>query len=186
MVSVLRLIILTPSSVFATVGSDDKRELLVEEYNIPKEHIFNSRDTSFAHGIKRVTNGAGVDVILNSLAGDSLQASWECIAPYGRFIEIGKIDIMGNSMLPMAMFAKNVMFAAVDLAEIARTNIPLADELLSKAMELIANGSVRGPKPSHIYPIGEVEKAFRFMQSGKHTGRIMLARTEDDLVTVRE
>ncbi|KAL1881225.1 Type I Iterative PKS [Diaporthe australafricana] len=171
------------ATVFATVGSDDKRELLVKEYNIPKEHIFNSRDTSFAHGIKRVTKGAGVDVILNSLAGDSLQASWECIAPYGRFIEIGKIDIMGNSMLPMAMFAKNVMFAAVDLAEIARTNIPLADELLSKAMELIANGSVRGPAPSHIYPIGEVEKAFRFMQSGKHTGRIMLARTENDRVT---
>lgn len=92
---------------------------------------------------------------------------------------------MGNPMLPMAMFAMNVMFAAVDLAEIARTNIPLADELLSKAMELMANGSVRGPTPSHIYPIGEVEKAFRFMQSGKHTGRIMLARTENALVTVR-
>ncbi|KAJ8132109.1 hypothetical protein O1611_g1520 [Lasiodiplodia mahajangana] len=171
------------ATVFATASSDEKRQLLVTEFGIPKDHIFNSRDVSFAQGIKRVTEGKGVDVILNSLAGDSLQASWECIAPYGRFIEIGKADIMSNSSLPMAMFAKNVMFAAVDLAEISRTNIPLAGELITKALELRAAGQVRGPTPSHIYPVGEVEKAFRFMQSGKHTGRIMIARTENDRVT---
>ncbi|KAI0836347.1 hypothetical protein F5Y06DRAFT_298710 [Hypoxylon sp. FL0890] len=171
------------ATVFATVSSDEKRELLVREFNIPRKHIFHSRDVSFAQGIKRVTDGRGVDVILNSLAGDSLQASWECIAPYGRFIEIGKIDIMANSSLPMAMFAKNVTFAAVDLAEIAKTNIPLADELLTKAMELVADGSVRGPTPSHIYSVAEAEKAFRFMQSGKNTGRIMITRTKNDRVT---
>ncbi|KAI0543431.1 KR domain-containing protein [Xylaria curta] len=171
------------ATIFATVGSDEKRELLVKEFGIPKDHIFNSRDVSFAKEIKRVTEGRGVDVILNSLSGDSLQASWECIAPYGRFIEIGKADIMDNSLLPMSMFAKNVIFAAVDLAEVARTNIPLEDALITKTLELTADKLVFGPRPSHMYSVAETEKAFRFMQSGKNTGRIMIARTENDNVT---
>lgn len=58
-------------------------------YDIPEDHIFYSRDATFAQGVKRMTKGKGVHVILNSLSGDSLVASWECIAPYGRFLEIG-------------------------------------------------------------------------------------------------
>lgn len=48
----------------------------------------------------RVTTGYVVDVILNSLSGYGLRASWQCVAPFGRFIETGKADITGNSSLP--------------------------------------------------------------------------------------
>ncbi|KAJ2998897.1 hypothetical protein NUW58_g172 [Xylaria curta] len=171
------------AEIFATVGSEEKKRLLVEQFNIPENHIFHSRDTSFAQGIARVTDGYGVDVILNSLAGESLQAGWECIAPFGRFIEIGKADIMANSSLPMGIFAKNITFAAVDLVSIVKTNMKLASELFIKTMGLIANGSLQGPKPLHLYPLAEVEKAFRFMQSGNSTGRIIITRTTHDLVT---
>lgn len=159
--------------------------MLIREYNIPEQHIFNSRDTSFAQGIKRITKGYGMDIILNSLAGDSLQASWECIAPYGRFIEIGKADIIANSMLPMAMFARNVLFAAVDLEAVISTNATLTQQLIDTTMELLTSGKVHGPVPYHRVPIGDVEKAFRALQSGKHTGRIMLVKTDDHPVTVR-
>jgi len=86
----------------------------MDEYGIPESNIFYSRDTSFAKGVMRVTNGKGVDVVLNSLAGDSLIASWECIAPYGRFVEIGKKDIMKNSNLPMYIFRQNASFISSD------------------------------------------------------------------------
>lgn len=166
------------------MGSDEKKRLLVEDLDIPESHIFHSRDTSFAQGIGRMTDGIGVDVVLNSLAGEGLQASWECIAPFGRFIEIGKSDIMANSSLPMAMFAKNVTFAAVDLVSLVKTNMKLGHELFTKTMELILDGSLRGPTPLHLYPLAEVEKAFRFMQSGKNTGRIIITKTENAEVTV--
>ena len=156
----------------------------MDEFNIPEDYIFHSRDTSFAQGITRVTDGVGVDVVLNSLAGEGLRASWECIAPFGRFIEIGKADIMANSSLPMGIFARNVTFAAVDLVSIVKTNIKLARELFTRTMELIADGSLRGPMPLHLYPLSEAEKAFRFMQSGNNTGRIIITRTENDQVTV--
>lgn len=175
---------LTGNRIYATVGSEEKKRLLVEELHIPEDHIFHSRDTSFAQGIARVTDGIGVDVVLNSLAGEGLQASWECVAPFGRFIEIGKSDIMANSSLPMAMFAKNVTFAAMDLATLVRTNMKLGIELFTKVTELILDGSLRRPTPLHLYPLAEAEKAFRFMQSGNNTGRIIITKTENEQVTV--
>lgn len=88
------------ATVYTTVGSQEKKQLLVDKFNISEERIFYSRNADFAMGIMRVTKGAGVNVVLNSLSGDSLLASWECIAPFGRFVEIGKADIGSNSSLP--------------------------------------------------------------------------------------
>lgn len=68
------------ADIYVTVGSDDKKKLLMSTYDIPQDHILYSRNTSFAEGIMRLTNNHGVDVVLNSLSGESLVASWDCIA----------------------------------------------------------------------------------------------------------
>lgn len=103
------------AEIFVTVSSEEKRRLLEEEYQIPEDHIFNSRDTAFARGILRMTNGKGVDVVLNSLADEALRKTWECIAMFGRFIEVGKKDILANNGLDMMPFLRNVTFASVNL-----------------------------------------------------------------------
>lgn len=162
------------AEVFATVGYDHKKQLLVEQYNIPEDHIFYSRNVTFASGIMRVTQGYGVDVVLNSLVGEGLRMSWECIAPYGRFIEIGKADISANSSLPMSCFAKNVSFAAVDILHLFKHRQGDAELLMRKTIELVSEGRISHPKPLHIYPVSAVEDAFRFLQSGKNTGRIII------------
>ncbi|KAH8889473.1 hypothetical protein GQ53DRAFT_869901 [Thozetella sp. PMI_491] len=172
------------AEVFATVGHNDKKQLLMDRFDIPEDHIFYSRNTSFAQGVKRVTCGYGVDVVLNSLSGDSLRASWECIAAYGRFIEIGKVDIGANSLLPMGQFAKNASFTAVDMVHIQMTNKQLARQLMEKALHLAARADlVVRPSPLHLYPVSEVEKAFRYMQSGKHSGRILVSIEDGDMVS---
>lgn len=90
------------AEIFATVGYGSKKRVLTDRFGIPDDHIFYSRNGSFSQGVMRMTRGTGVDVILNSLSGQALRETWECIAPYGRFIEIGKVDIASNSSLPMA------------------------------------------------------------------------------------
>ena len=70
----------------------------------------------------RSTNGKGVDVVLNSLAGEALRQTWECIAMFGRFIEIGKKDILANSGLEMMPFLRNVTFAGVNL-EVKKSSV---------------------------------------------------------------
>ncbi|KAI1276492.1 fatty acid synthase S-acetyltransferase [Xylaria sp. FL0933] len=160
--------------VFATVGSDFKKQLMMDKFGIPAENIFNSRNTSFRQGVMRMTQGRGVDVALNSLAGDGLLASWECMAPFGRYIEIGKADITTNSPLPMANFARNVSFHAVDLWHIAQNNPTLLGRVLKGAMRLINQEAISPPTPLHIYALSDVEKAFRYLQSGNNTGRAVI------------
>ena len=90
-----------------TAGNKEKVKYLMETFNIPRERIFNSRDTSFLPDLMRATNHRGVDLVLNSLSGDLLHASWKCVASGGRFIELGKRDFEGHGKLAMDIFADN-------------------------------------------------------------------------------
>ena len=172
------------ATVFATVGSNIKKALLMEQYGIPEDHIFYSRDIGFAKGIQRVTKGRGVDVVINSLAGLSLEASWECIASYGRFIEIGKKDIMSNSKLPMLSFSKNASFMGFDASTWQEERPLEARRHLKILVDLIANKTFHTPYPLHVYCISQIEEVFRLMQDGKTSGKIVLEVTPDALVKV--
>jgi NADPH:quinone reductase-like Zn-dependent oxidoreductase len=103
------------AKIFATAGSHAKRELLTKKYGIPVQNIFSTRDLTFAKGIMRMTKGKGVDVIANSLDGEALRKTWECIADFGRFLELGMRDILANSGLDMAPFAKSITFASINI-----------------------------------------------------------------------
>lgn len=165
------------AEIFATVGHHDKKELLMNVYGIPEDHIFYSRsnNATFAKGIKRMTDGYGVDVVLNSLMGQGLRASWECIAPYGRFIEIGKADINADASLPMLPFANNALFAAVDIRHMIVERPQMASRLLHKVMSMAAEGKIRCPEPLHVFGVDAVEDAFRYIQGGKNVGRAIIS-----------
>ncbi|KAI0887631.1 putative polyketide synthase [Annulohypoxylon maeteangense] len=172
------------AEIFITVGTKEKKEHMMTTYGIPEDHIFSSRNLNFADGIKRFTKGKGVDIILNCLSGEALKASWSVIAPFGRFIEIGKKDIEDNTRLGMAPFIKNVAFSSVDLTVIFRQRKDLGARLLSEVMELLRHGSIGQVSPITLFPFSKIEEAFRYMQAGKHMGKIVLTPCEDDIVPV--
>ncbi|KAJ0418664.1 hypothetical protein BJY00DRAFT_324827 [Aspergillus carlsbadensis] len=171
------------ATVFTTVSNLAKKHFLMQAYNIPEDRILSSRNTLFAKGIRRLTGGRGVDVVLNSLSSDQLVASWECVAPYGRFIEIGKNDILSNSKLSMAQFRKNVSFHCVDLSAMAQDRPQLLVTALQEILSLIDAGKLSLPKPVEIYGISEIEQAFRHLQSGKNIGKTVLTMSSTDQVT---
>lgn len=173
------------AEVFATVGSEAKKKILMHEYGIQEDHIFYSRDTLFAKGVKRMTKERGVDVVLNSLAGDSLVASWECIAPYGRFIEIGKKDILSNSNLPMHSFRKSTSFTAFDGYSWLWDRPMEAKAKVQEVIDLYAAHKLHAARPLHVHNISDVEKVFRMMQDGKTAGKLVLEVTSDSQVPVR-
>ena len=78
------------AEVFVTVGNIEKRDLLRRAYGIPESHVFYSGDLDFADGIKRTTTGHGVDVVVNTQTGQALEATWSCMAQFGRLVELGK------------------------------------------------------------------------------------------------
>lgn len=109
------------ADVYVTAGTHEKRQYLVDALEIPSEHVFDSRNSSFLPALLRITDGHGVDVVLNSLTGDLMQNSLEACAPFGRFIEVGKKDILENTSLPMGGFERCLSFISFDLTEIYRS-----------------------------------------------------------------
>ena len=106
------------AQIYATVGNEQKVQYLMETFGIPRSNIFHSRDASFASDVMRETDGKGVDLVLNSLSGALLHESWNCVAKFGKMIEIGKRDFMGCGQLCMETFASNWSFFGVDLLQL--------------------------------------------------------------------
>ncbi|XDG05071.1 hypothetical protein ABKA04_004686 [Annulohypoxylon sp. FPYF3050] len=161
------------AEVFVTVSSSSKRELLHKRYGIPRDHMFSSRTTEFYDCIKRMTAGRGVDVVLNSLSGEMFRYSTNILAPFGRFVEIGRKDLMDDVLMPMGFLLNNVTLAYVDLSLIIEQNKPLAKRLLADVESLMTKKSIR-PVMLTTMPISDIETAFRLIQAGKHTGKIIL------------
>jgi NADPH:quinone reductase-like Zn-dependent oxidoreductase len=172
------------ADIFVTVGSLDKKMFLMTQYGIPEDRLFYSRDSSFARGIRRATGEAGVDVIVNSLAGELLRETWECLAPFGRFVEIGKADISKNTRLDMQPFENNVTFSSVDLTKVAKFKPKLMKRLMGDVCRLLGEGSVHPILPLSTYRISDIEKAFRTLQSGRSMGKIVVVPYEGDQVKV--
>lgn len=162
------------AEIFATVGNASKRELLINEFGIPEDHIFSSKARTFRQGIHRITNGKGVDVVLNSLSGEALQESWASIARFGVFVELGKADALSNAGLSMAPFERNVTFASVDLQMIADHRPEKIGGLLKTVLKLFDSGVYLPINPITAMPIGDIESAFRLLQTRKHTGKVVL------------
>lgn len=172
------------AEIFVTVGTEAKRDFVVQNYGIPKDHIFSSRDASFAAGVMAMTKGKGVDVVLNSLAGSLLKESWNCIASFGRFIEIGKRDIEQNKCLEMAPLRRAASFAAIDLDHLTRLRGSIVAKAMREVMHMFSGKVIRAVTPITTYPISEVTKAFRLMQAGKHLGKIVVVPRPGDMVKV--
>ena len=126
--------------VLATVGAAEKRTFLTERYGIPAEHIFSSRGKSFAGAVRRVTKRQGVDVVLNSLGGEGFLTSLECLAPYGRFVELGKKDMQEQSALPILALTKSATFCAVEVSQLTRDRPGVVAEALASAVKLVEEG----------------------------------------------
>ncbi|KAI9720556.1 MAG: Type I Iterative PKS [Chrysothrix sp. TS-e1954] len=161
------------AEVYATVGSDEKREYLKTNFGIPDDHIFSSRNTDFAPALMKQTNGKGVNVILNSLTGAILEESWRCVADAGIMVEIGKKDILDRNSLSMEPFNRNASFRAVDMSH-KSIDDPLTGRLLHELFELIKAGHVKPIGPVKTFPFDDVPAAFRFMRGGTHIGKIII------------
>ncbi|EMD84807.1 hypothetical protein COCC4DRAFT_179820 [Bipolaris maydis ATCC 48331] len=171
------------AEVFATVGADSKKQLLMEQYGIREDRIFSSRDTSFVKAVLRATNGRGVDLVLNSLAGEALRLSWtDCLAKFGRFLEIGKADLFANTGLDMKPLLDNKSYIGVNLLEFENNPTPRAVALWHDTAKLIQDKSIKPILPLQMFTMSEVEKAFRHMQAGKHMGKVVVRVDEADVV----
>lgn len=104
--------------IYCTVGSDRKRKYLVDSMGIPEDRIFQSRNDSYVAHVLDATHARGVDVVLNSLSGNLLHASWKCVAEFGKMVELGKRDLIDSGRLDLEPFLANRSYHCVDLVHL--------------------------------------------------------------------
>jgi polyketide synthase 5 len=158
------------AEIFATAGSEDRRSLL-REWGI--EHIYDSRSIDFADQIRKDTGGYGVDIVLNSLAGAAQRAGIELLAFGGRFVEIGKRDIYGDTRMGLFPFRRNLSFYALDLGLLSVSHPDEVREVLNTVYELTADGTLPTPESTH-YPLTDAATAIRVISAAQHTGKLVL------------
>jgi len=166
------------AETYCTVGNESKAEFLVSKFGVPRERIFHSRDASFLPAVLKATGGRGVDVVLNSLSGELLHASWKCVAHFGTFVEIGRRDFIGHGQLAMELFEANRAFVGFDLLRFSNERPEMVKRLIERALEFYTQGHVRAIEPLTTFPATELAEAIRFMQKAQHMGKIVVNMPE--------
>lgn len=158
------------AEVFATAGSETKRSYLK---SLGVAHVFDSRSLRFADEIRHVTRNEGIDVVLNSLAGDFIPAGLDLLRNHGRFIEIGKRDYYENKQLGLRPFLRNLSFSLVDLRSMILDEPARVGELLRELMPKFADGRLK-PIPTKAFPISQAAEAFQYLAQARNIGKIAL------------
>jgi NADPH:quinone reductase-like Zn-dependent oxidoreductase/NAD(P)-dependent dehydrogenase (short-subunit alcohol dehydrogenase family)/acyl carrier protein len=158
------------AEILATAGSAEKRQYLSD---LGIEHVMDSRSLDFAEQTMLATDGVGVDVVLNSLAGPALRAGLDVLAIGGRFIELGKRDIYSDTKVGLAPFRRNITISSVDLDLVLRTKTELACTLMAEVAEELTAGRLDS-LPRKEFPLEQATEAFRVMAAAKHIGKLVL------------
>lgn len=162
------------AEIYATAGSDEKRDFL---RLLGVEHIFDSRSLSFADEVLAATDGQGVDVVLNSLAGEAMRRSAALLRPFGRFLELGKRDFVENTTLGLRPFKENVSYFSIDIDQLLTSRPHTAVQCFNDVISLFKSG-ILTPLPYRRFPAVEVVEAFRSMQQARHIGKVVVDMSE--------
>ena len=168
--------------VIATAGSEVKRSFL---RLVGADHVLNSRDVAFANTVREITEGHGVEVVLNSLSGEAMERSLEVLAPFGRFLELGKRDVYLNRRIHLRPLRQNISYFAIDIDQLPIRRPDLARDLLTEVSSALSEGEIR-PLAHRIFSFAELDDAFRLMQSANHIGKIVLVPDANAGVRLRE
>lgn len=163
------------AEVFATAGSDRKRDRL---RSLGVKHVMDSRSLDFVDRVREATGGEGIDVVLNSLPGEAIDASLGLLRAYGRFCEIGKIDIYQDRKIGLLPFQDNLSYFAIDLDRLLRERPQQVTRLYTEVMQRFAEG-VYKPLPSTRFATSEVADAFRYMSQRKNIGKVVVSMRPD-------
>ncbi|MEP5152677.1 type I polyketide synthase [Planktotalea sp.] len=167
-IAAIQIALTKGATVFTTAGSPRKRVYLRQ---LGVEHIFDSRALDFANDIRKITDG--VDVVLNSLAGEAINHSLSLLKPGGRFVEIGKTDLWTlEKAEEEAPGVRYMPFALDDLVAQKPAEVGAA---LTEVLSEFASGALK-PLPTRMFDLQDSIEGFRFMQQARHIGKIVLTR----------
>ncbi|CAM1356215.1 SDR family NAD(P)-dependent oxidoreductase [Tenacibaculum halocynthiae] len=158
------------AEVYATVDTEEKQNYLK---SIGVSNIYNFKSLDFSKEILVSTKGKGVDVILSDLPKETLHQSMSILAPYGRYLEIGKKDIIDNTLLSMSFFNKNISYISVDIDQVLKDKQEVISILFKDLLRNLESGVLQ-PIPNKVFTPKEISKAFELVESTTNIGNVII------------
>ncbi|KAH8597084.1 hypothetical protein B0O99DRAFT_85676 [Bisporella sp. PMI_857] len=171
------------SEIFATVVSAEEKSMLTEKYGILDNHIFSSRGTYFEQGIKQIWP-AGIDIVIDTLSTECREASWGCVANYGRILELERTDATPNSPFLTRTSAPNISVFVVEMASLIAERRELLSPHFQTLVELLEQGRLQNIELLETYNVSEIEKAFGQLQNKRKQSKVAVILKEEALVPV--
>lgn len=171
------------AEIFATAGRPEKRALLRD---LGVQGVFDSRTLDFAREVREATGGEGVDVVLNSLAGEAMRRSLGLLRPSGRFLELGKTDIYRDEALGLSAFKRNVAYFGIDLADLFDRQPEVTGRLLRDVLARFGEDGDLQSLSARVFPVSQAREAFRHMARARHTGKVLLSFADRQDVRLRQ
>jgi fatty acid synthase, animal type len=170
----IRIALSMGCEVFTTVGNNEKKDYLLRTFSsLQADHIGSSRTLQFESRILEQTENRGVDVVLNSLAGDKLHASLRLVAQHGHFVEIGRYDMSIDQPVGMRHFLKGITLHGIQLDSVMKHKPTVSREIHRLLTDGIERGVVQ-PLDRTIFARDQIEDAFRYMSKGHHMGKVLI------------
>ncbi|MCR9293692.1 MAG: SDR family NAD(P)-dependent oxidoreductase [bacterium] len=170
----MQLASIAGAKILATAGNDEKRDFVRQ---LGAEKVMDSRSLKFSDEVLEFTGGVGVDAVLNSLPGEAIAKGLAALKRGGRFLEIGKRDIYDDASLGLYPFRNNLALFAIDLDQLFKSEPLRMGRMLEALVPRFESGELK-PLPVMTYPARASVEAFRWMQQGKHIGKVVIEYSE--------
>lgn len=162
------------AEIYVTAGSDEKRDFLKL---LGCEHVLDSRSLEFADQIMELTDGEGIDVVLNSLSGAAIAKNLSILKPFGRFLELGKRDFYADSKIGLRPFRNNITYYGIDADQLLAEKPALSSRLFKEMMSLFETEAFK-PLVHLTFAPTQIEEAFRTLQQSRHIGKIIVSMAD--------
>ena len=170
--------------IYVTVSTVEDCEFLESEYAIPRENIFACKDIGFAKSIMRLTNGAGVDVVFNTLTGEVLQETVSCLASFGHFIHVSRKGTRADAMIDLALLQKCATMATVDIELMMERRPETVSRLVCDALKLCASGKISSVRPFTVMNLGQMQDGIDSLRSKDRHGKVVCVPELSDVLSV--
>ncbi len=166
-------------------GTSSQPEKLAVLHRIGVEHAINYKSTEFDKEILAISQGRGVDVVLNMLAGDAIQRGLNCLAPFGRYLEIAVHALRTSQKLDLSRLVHNQSVHSIDMRRMMLEKNSSGSASFAALLPLFESGQLM-PVVSRIYPVGQIADALRYVTQGKHIGKVVISHTATEMIDCTE
>jgi NADPH:quinone reductase-like Zn-dependent oxidoreductase/SAM-dependent methyltransferase/NAD(P)-dependent dehydrogenase (short-subunit alcohol dehydrogenase family)/acyl carrier protein len=167
------------AEVYATVGTADKVQFLVETMKLPASHIFMSRSIGdLVAAASRLPKG-GFDVILSTSRGEMLYASLRALAPLGHLIDVGRSEVRDAKMIGLELFQKSANFSSFDLSLVLDEDAEVGEELIQAVDEHYRAGRIGPIRPFTTSCISKLDQTLLNFSKGTHIGKLVVTFQPD-------